>query len=64
MILRPKYGRRANVASSTTGTAKVGISVARKLCRNRYMTRKTSTTASRIVCTTDSIEASTTGVVS
>ena len=50
--------------SSTTGTAIVGISVARKFCRNRNITRKTSTIASISVLTTSSIESCTNGVVS
>ena len=50
--------------SSTTGTAIVGISVARKFCRNRYITRNTSTIASNSVFTTSSMEMRTNGVVS
>ena len=38
--------------SSTTGTAMVGIRVARQFCRNRYITTKTSTMASIRVLTT------------
>ena len=45
-----------NVPSSTTGTAMVGISVARQFCRNRNITRNTSTMASTRVLTTSSIE--------
>ncbi|MNI79654.1 hypothetical protein D3C73_1361270 [compost metagenome] len=40
------------------------MTVARKFCRNRNITRNTSTTASTRVSTTLSIEAVTTGVVS
>ncbi len=50
--------------SSTIGTAMVGMRVARKFCRNRYITRKTSSTASSSVFTTSLMEASTNGVVS
>src|SRR3546814_14458896 len=47
LIVKPAASSTAKVPSSTTGTASVGTSVARKFCRNRYMTRKTSTIASR-----------------
>ena len=50
--------------SSTIGTAIVGINVARKFCRNRYITRNTSTTASSSVVTTPWIDTRTNGVVS
>src|SRR3546814_7144527 len=46
LIVKPAASSTAKVPSSTTGTASVGTSVARKFCRNRYMTRKTSTIAS------------------
>ena len=36
----------ANVPSSTTGTAMVGMSVARRFCRNRYMMMNTRRIAS------------------
>jgi hypothetical protein len=49
---------------SETNTAIVGITVARKLWRNRYTTSTTSTTASRSVWITSSMEASTNLVVS
>jgi hypothetical protein len=52
LIEKPKAAITPKVPSSTTGTAMVGISVARKFCRNRYITRKTSTTASISVLTT------------
>jgi len=42
----------------------VGIKVARKFCKKRYMTRKTRATASSSVFTTSVIEARTKGVVS
>ena len=50
--------------SSTTGTAIIGMSVARKFCRKRTSTRKTSTIASISVSTTFWIDCSTKGVVS
>ncbi len=40
------------------------MSVARTFCRNRYITRKTSSTASNSVLTTPSIDRLTNGVVS
>ncbi len=60
----PSTASTPNVPSSTTGTAIVGISVARRFCRNRYMTRNTSIIASASVLTTSVIEARTNGVVS
>ena len=42
----------------------VGINVARKFCRNRYMTRNTSAIPSNKVFTTSVMEISTKGVVS
>ena len=47
--MKPAAASTPNVPSSTTGTAIVGISVARKFCRNRYITRNTSTIASSSV---------------
>ena len=63
-MVKPAAARTAKVPSSTTGMARVGTSVARRFCRNRYITRKTSTIASMRVFTTDSIEALTTGELS
>ena len=60
----PSAASTPKVPSSTTGTAIVGIRVARKFCRNRYMTRNTRTIASIRVMTTPSIEMRTNGVVS
>ncbi|MNN31850.1 hypothetical protein D3C81_1455520 [compost metagenome] len=64
LMLKPNAASTPKVPSSTTGTARVGISVARKFCRNRYITRNTSRIASPRVFTTSWIEAETTGVVS
>ena len=64
LIEKPKAARMPNVPSNTTGTAMVGISVARAFCRNRNITRNTSTTASTSVFTTSWIEVRTNGVVS
>ena len=47
-----------------TGTASIGISVARQLCRKRNTTSVTSSIASTSVITTSLIEAVTNGVVS
>jgi hypothetical protein len=52
------------VPSRTTGTAMVGIRVARQFCRNRNMTMKTRTMASTRVLTTSSIDSLTNGVES
>ncbi|SRN43574.1 Uncharacterised protein [Shigella flexneri] len=51
-IEKPKAARTAKVPSNTTGTAMVGINVARKFCRNRYITRNTRMIASTSVLTT------------
>ncbi len=52
LMPKPKAASTAKVPSSTTGTASVGISVARRFCRNSSITRKTSTIASSSVITT------------
>ena len=52
------------VPRMTTGTAIVGTSVARRLPRNRYMTRKTRMIASMSVLTTSAMATRTNGVVS
>ncbi len=64
LIEKPKAASTPKVPNRTTGTAIVGISVARKFCRNRYITRNTSRIASPRVLTTSWMEAETTGVVS
>ena len=51
-IEKPNAASTAKVPNRTTGTAMVGISVARKFCRNRYMTRNTRMIASTSVLTT------------
>ena len=43
---KPRSGKTANVPISDTGTASIGISVARQFWRNRKTTRMTSTIAS------------------
>jgi hypothetical protein len=64
LIENPKAASTPNVPNNTTGTAMVGISVARAFCRNTYITRNTSTTASTRVFITSRIEVRTNGVVS
>ena len=61
---KPSAASTPSVPSSTTGTAIVGISVARKFWRNRYITRNTSSTASKSVVSTPLIATCTNGVVS
>ncbi|KGD55022.1 hypothetical protein DP49_6593 [Burkholderia pseudomallei] len=64
LIEKPTIDMIANVPSSTTGTAIVGMIVARRFCRNRYITRNTRTIPSSSVFTTSSIDRRTNGVVS
>ena len=64
LMEKPSAARMPNVPSSTTGTAIVGIRVARKFCMNRYITRNTSTIASSRVTITPLIATRTNGVLS
>ena len=64
LIENPHADSTAKVPSNTTGTAIVGISVARKFCRNRYITQKTRRMATNSVLTTSWMEISTNGAVS
>jgi hypothetical protein len=64
LIENPASESTANVPSRITGTAIVGIRVARIFCKKRYITRNTRTMASHKVLTTSSIEILTKGVVS
>ncbi len=64
LMPKPKAASTPMVPRSTTGTAMVGMSVARKFCRKRNITRNTSTTASRSVFRTSSMERRTNGMVS
>ena len=64
LIENPNSPRTAKVPRMTTGTASVGISVARRFPRKRYITRNTSRTASNRVLTTSLIASFTNGVVS
>ena len=53
---KPAAAMTPKVPSNTTGTAIVGMSVARRFCRKRYITRNTSTMPSNSVFTTSAIE--------
>jgi hypothetical protein len=64
LMEKPAAARTPMVPRSTTGTAMVGIRVARMFCRKRNMMRKTRMTASIRVWTTSSMEILTKGVVS
>ncbi len=64
LIENPSRYIPANVPVSETGTARVGISVARRLCRNNQTTRNTSAIASKKVMVTSRIETRTYSLVS
>ena len=64
LMEKPKTPRAANVPRMTTGTAIVGMRVARMLPMNRYMTRNTSPIASKSVLNTSLMATRTKGVVS
>ena len=64
LMVKPAAARTPNVPSKTTGTVIVVMIVARKFCRNRYITRNTRTMASTRVWITPEIDSVTTGVVS
>ncbi len=64
LIEKPSADITPKVPSSTTGTVIEGISVARTFCKNRYITRNTSTIPSSRVLMTSSIEILTKGVTS
>src|ERR1700740_3133475 len=51
LIENPNNGKNTNVPTSATGTASMGISVARQLCRKMYTTRITSAMAISSVST-------------
>jgi len=59
LIENPASHRPAKAPISDTGTAIIGISVARQVCRNRNTTPSTSSAASKMVIVTSLIEAST-----
>ena len=64
LIENPSSDSTPKVPSNTTGTAMVGMTVARMFCRNNSITRNTSTTASTRVLITPLIDTLTNGVVS
>jgi hypothetical protein len=64
LIEKPRRGKTANVPMSETGTATIGISVARQFWRNRNTTRMTSSMASISVARISSMPALTGRVVS
>jgi len=64
LMENPNSASTPKVPSSTTGTAMVGIRVARRLPRNRYMMRNTRMIASMSVLTTSQMATFTKGVVS
>ena len=64
LIEKPSAVIPTAVPTIEIGTARIGIRVARRLCRNRNTTSTTSTSASKNVCTTVSIEARVNAVVS
>jgi hypothetical protein len=64
LIEKPNSCSPAKVPISDTGTASIGISVARQVCRNTKTTASTSTAASMMVVTTSLIDADTKRVVS
>ena len=61
---KPTSHSPAKAPISDTGTAIIGISVARQVCRKRNTTASTSSAASKMVVFTSLIEASTKRVVS
>src|SRR5512137_2141845 len=64
LMENPNAPNTANVPSSTTGTAMVGMSVARMLPMNSHITRNTRNTASNSVLTTSLMATLMKGVVS
>lgn len=62
--LKPIASITANVPTMATGTAIIGIRVARQLCRKTSTTMPTSTTASSSVRTTSRTDSRMNGVVS
>ena len=64
LMEKPTSHSPAKAPISDTGTAIIGISVARQVCRNRNTTASTSSAASKMVVFTSLIEASTKRVVS
>src|SRR5947209_5084410 len=63
LIEKPSAENAANVPTNDTGTASIGINVARQVCRNRNTTNITSTKATPSVFTTSRSDSVTNGVV-
>ncbi len=63
LMEKPSAEKAANVPTSEIGTARIGISVARQLCKNRNTTIATSRKASNSVLTTSFRDSVTKGVV-
>ncbi len=63
LIEKSSAAKAANVPMSEIGTARIGISVARQLCRKRNTTSVTSTKAMKSVFTTSFSDSVTNGVV-
>ena len=63
-MLKPKSGKKMNVPTSDTGTARSGISVDRQPCRKRYTTAITRRIAMRRVSIISLIPSFTARVVS
>ena len=63
LIENPSAANAANVPTSDTGTASIGINVARHVCKNRKTTNITSRNAMPSVFTTSRSDSVTNGVV-
>ena len=63
LMEKPSAEKAAKVPTSEIGTARIGISVARQLCRKRNTTIVTSTKAAKSVFTTSFSDSVTNGVV-
>ena len=64
LTVNPRASMTANVPRMATGTATIGMMVARQLCRNSSTTRATRPTASNSVHTTSFTDSRMNGVVS
>src|SRR5207302_8683529 len=63
LMEKPSAEKAAKLPMSEIGTARIGISVARQLCRNRNTTSVTSRNAMKSVFTTSFSDSVTNGVV-
>ncbi len=64
LMVKPSGIKKMNVPMIDTGIARIGMSVARQLCRNRNTTTITRMSASSRVLATSLIETSTTDTAS